>query len=245
MRPRTIKMSVSFMGMTTPIAEAKITSFARIAEVKDYVDRLCPKCLGKPAWKGGYVCGCGASFNHWSQLKEVIKGSTRELSKTRLTEKGEDVLAKMWRMPAEKFKEYGDATISEYGLTVKDSTSAKNLKKLLIAVRKVGQVVILTWAEEYEQRIALLTVSESARVVIREIMPLNLGSLEETLRVTLDVPESEITEAEMFVKTLPEATEDTLKVQDWRTTTIPEVVTAEKAKVQDLDVILATLPPAK
>jgi len=246
MRPRRIKMAVSVMGFVTPIAEASITSFAKLAEVKDYIDRVCPNCLGKPEWKGQYVCSCGSTFNHWSRLKECVRGTTREIKRLALRQKGEDILAKIYRMPLEKFRHFADATVSEYGLTVKDSTSGKNIKKLLIAVRKLGQVIILTWNDEYEQRIALLTISESDRIVIREIMPLNLGEIEETLRVSLtDVSEAEVTEAEQFIKTLPEATEETLKVQDWRTETIPQVVSTEKAKVQDLEQILATIPPAK
>jgi len=269
MRPRRIKMAVSVMGFTTPIAEASITSFAKLAEVKDYIDRVCPVCATIPKWEGRYVCqNCKenllkvaresnlplteseaedkATYTHWSKLRECVKGTTREIKRLALRQKGEDILAKIYRMPLEKFRHFADATVSEYGLTVKDSTSGKNIKKLLIAVRKLGQVIILTWNDEYEQRIALLTISESDRIVIREIMPLNLGEIEETLRVSLtDVSEAEVTEAEQFIKTLPEATEETLKVQDWRTETIPQVVSTEKAKVQDLEQILATIPPAK
>jgi len=227
------------MGFTTPIGEASITNYANMAETKDYLDRVCPECLAKPEWKGGYQCTCGFSAGHWSKLKEVLKGTTQELKRVVLRQKGEDIVAKIHRMSRESFREFGDATLQEYGVIVKDSTSARNIKKLLIAVQRLAQVIVLTWNEEYEQKVALLTVSESNRIIIREIMPLNLSQIEETVRVSLsEVTEQEINEAEQFVKALPEATEETLKVKDWRTETIHVAVTAEKAKVQDLEKIL-------
>ena len=240
MRPRTLKLVVEMGLGPISVAEAKITNFCKVAEVKDFVDRVCPICGKKPQWHpSSYTC-CGQSFSTWQALREVVKGTSQALVKAVLLKKGEPALARLWRMSRENFKQYADATLAEYGLTVKDSQSASNMRKLLIAVEKLSQVIILTWSEEYEQKIALLGVTESSRIVVREIVPLNMGQMEETLRATMDgVTEKEIQEAQQFVKTLPEATGETLTAHDWRAEVIPQIQTPETTKVQDLEAILA------
>jgi len=240
MRPRTLKLVVEMGLGPISVAEAKITNFCKVAEVKDFVDRVCPICGKKPQWHpSSYTC-CGQSFSTWQALREVVKGTSQALVKAVLLKKGEPALARLWRMSRENFKQYADATLAEYGLTVKDSQSASNMRKLLIAVEKLSQVIILTWNEEYEQKIALLGVTESSRIVVREIVPLNMGQMEETLRATMDgVTEKEIQEAQQFVKTLPEATGETLTAHDWRAEVIPQIQTPETTKVQDLEAILA------
>jgi len=243
MRPKTVKLVVSAMGLTLPLAEARITPFSRKTDVSDFLDRVCPKCLSKPTYKGEYLCQCGERFSHWSRLKEVIKGSQTAIVKAVLRKEGESVQASLYKIGKEKFREKADATINEYGILVKDQTSALNLRKLVIATEKLGYVIVLKWSEQYEQVIAVLTISQSGRILVREIMPANLGQIEETLQASMnEISEKEIEEAQILVKQLPDATEDTFKVEDWRTQTIPQVVTTETAKVQDLNQIIASLP---
>jgi hypothetical protein len=49
-------------------------------------------------------------------------------------------MAQAYIMTLEEFAKYVDATYQEYGVTVKDETSARNLRKLLIATKNLGKV---------------------------------------------------------------------------------------------------------
>jgi len=50
------------------------------------------------------------------------------------------VTARAYIMELKDFAKYVDATCNEYGIIVKDETSARNLRKLLIATRNLGKV---------------------------------------------------------------------------------------------------------
>lgn len=80
----------------------------------------------------------------------------------------------------------------------------------------------------------------SNRVILREIIPLNLLKAEETLRVDMEqVTEKDITEAQQLIKSLPKATEKLLTVSDYRTIGVETKV--ETPKVKELREILATV----
>jgi len=69
----------------------------------------------------------------------------------------------------------------------------------------------------------VLTLSLSNRIILRELIPLNLQDIKETMKVNIDeVTPQEVEEAEAFVKMLPPAKEELLNVEDYRTIGITE-----------------------
>ncbi len=232
--------------MEMPVASVRIQKFADM--LKPETDLLCPKCKEKPTWHGGYDCTCcpkcglpmerhvvngegdvnwkceadgwqtPAHYNHWSQLLRVSKATGDPIVKTKFTESGKEVVADAFIMDLKEFSNVSDATLNEYGVVVTDETSAKNLWKLLIATRNLGKVVFIRYLDTYEERIALLTTSISSRIILKELIPMNLAQFKETMRVNFsDVTEKDVAEAEAFVKMLPAATESLLNVSDYRT----------------------------
>lgn len=112
--------------------------------------------------------------------------------------------------------------------------------KLLVAIDRLAKVIILRFNDTYEERICLLCLSMSNRVILREIIPLNLLQAEETLRVDMAaITEKEIVEAQQLIKSLPEATEETFSVSDYRTIGVETRI--EAPKVRELKEILATV----
>jgi len=241
MRPRILKIAVRISGMEMPIASVKIEKFADVLEAE--TELLCPKCKQKPTWKGGYDCTCGEHYNHWSGLLRVIKATGEPVTKTKFTNEKEDVVADAFIMDMKQFSEIADATLTEYGVTVSDETSARNLKKLLIATRSLSKVVLIKYLDTYEERVAILTTSVSNRIILKEIIPLNLADIKETMRIDLSsITEQDLSEAEQFIKLLPQAKEDLLYVSDYRTKGIlaPKVT----PKVIELEAILSKVGKA-
>jgi len=241
MRPRILKIAVRISGMELPIASVKIEKFADVLEAE--TELLCPKCKQKPTWKGGYDCTCGEHYNHWSGLLRVIKATGEPVTKTKFTNEKEDVVADAFIMDMKQFSEIADATLTEYGVTVSDETSARNLKKLLIATRSLSKVVLIKYLDTYEERVAILTTSVSNRIILKEIIPLNLADIKETMRIDLSsITEQDLSEAEQFIKLLPQAKEDLLYVSDYRTKGIlaPKVT----PKVIELEAILSKVGKA-
>jgi hypothetical protein len=243
-RPRNINISmvvlINIMGITklqeVPIAKLKIVKL--VDQLKPKTELVCPKCGAVPRYSSGYECACGERYGHHSQLRKVVKATGEEVKPQRLIGEKEDVHAHLWKMKLEDFSKYTDATVSEYGVTVSDEMGVLNLKKLLIAAKLLNQVIILTFKDTYEERIALLTVTESRRVVLKEILPLNIADVRETLKVNFEgLTQREIEEAKAFVSTLPDATEEHLVVHDYRTVGVEER-TVISEKVEDLSTIL-------
>lgn len=221
MRPRTVNIVVSVSGMTMPLATVTIQKFADF--LMPETELLCPACNAKPTWNGGYDCACGKHYNHWSQLKRVVKATGQEITKQRFTDEKTPVMAQAYMMELLDFAKYVDATYNEYGVTVKDEASARNLKKLLIATKNLGKVVLVRFKDTYEERVAVLTLSLSNRIILRELIPLNLQDIKETIRIDLkEVTPQELEEAEAFVKMLPPAKEELLNVTDYRTIGVGE-----------------------
>jgi len=247
-----------------PIATLTIKKFADVLTAK--TELVCPRCGNKPKWEGGYTCICcpycgkpmetvvvdekgtvnykceehgwqdPSYYKHWSMLKRILPDGT-EVKKEKLITGGE-VEADAYIMPIDEFTKYTDATLTEYGVVVQDETSARNLKKLLIAIRNLGKVIFLRYNDTYEQRVCVLTTSISNRIILKELIPLNLADIRETMRVDLSqITEKDISEAEAFIKQLPPATEQLLYVSDYRTIGIeaPKV----SPKVLELEEILA------
>jgi len=242
MRPRILKIAVRISGMEMPIASVKIEKFADVIEPE--TELLCPKCKQKPKWNGGYDCPCGEHYNHWSQLSRTIKATGEPIIKTKFTNEKEDVVADAFIMDMKQFSEIADATLTEYGVVVSDETSARNLKKLLIATKNLSKVVFIKYLDTYEERVAILTTSVSSRIILKEIIPLNLADIKETMRIDLsNVTEQDLAEAEQFIKLLPQAKEDLLYISDYRTKGIgvPKVT----PKVVELEAILSKMTKEK
>jgi hypothetical protein len=218
-----------------PLATVVVQKFADM--MKPETDLVCRSCGEKPVWEGLYKCICGKTYGHWSQLKRVVKGTNEEIVQTKLVEGEGPVKADAYVMDLSEFAKYVDATSAEYGVVTKDQASAANLKKLLIAMRNLGKVILIRFNDTYEQRVAILTTSISNRIILKEIIPLNLAEIKETMRVSLEnVTPQEVNEAERFVKMLPPATEDLLSVNDYRTKGIGKKVSP---RVLELEQIIA------
>lgn len=227
MRPRKIKISIQLVGFTMPVGEIKVTKFADMR--KPDTDLVCPECNKKPAWWSEYKCTCGQTYNHWSRLKRILKATKEVITKTRLITKGEEVIAKASVMDLDEFSQYVDATAEEYGVVCKESTSALNIKKLLIATKLLRKVILLNFNDTYEQRVCVLTTSISERVILKELIPMNLVKLRETMKVNLtDITPKQLEEAKQFVNMLPHAEESMLNVDDYRTIGVTGEVVSEK-----------------
>lgn len=244
MRPRTLVLQVKVGGFPMKLGEISIVKFAKMKEPKTIL--VCPRCGQKPKWKGGYECTCcpycgkpmerhvvddkgtvqykcpehgwqdPTRYTHWSQLKRVTVDG-EEIVKEKVTDGKSPVIAELSTMPVEAFAEkHADAVQNEYGFIAKDETTAVNLKKLLIANRNLGMVIILRYTDTYgETRICLLTESMSKRLLLREIIPEDLAEIKETMRADLtNLTEKDIEEARNMIKMLPKATDETFKADD-------------------------------
>ena len=141
-RPRKLKINVTFGGLRMPIATVTIKNFAKLLKAK--TELVCPKCNGKPTWISGYTCTCCSKcgkpmeavvvdekgtinykcsecgwqepsyYKTWQSLKRILPDGT-ELTKERLIGEG-DVEADAYIMDLPEFSKYADATMSEYGV---------------------------------------------------------------------------------------------------------------------------------
>jgi len=236
MRRRTLKLVAKFGGFPLVLGEVLIQRYAQMRKPKTKL--LCPKCGAEPEWDAHYKCPeCGATYKSWSQLKRVVADTHEPIEKTKLAS-GQVSEATLYIMDKTLFAErYADATLGEYGVIPKDDNTAQNLKKLLIAIERLGKVVIIRFNDTFETRIALLSISMSGRVILKEIIPINLLKLSETLKVDADFSEKDVEEAIQLIKMLPEADEEVFKVSDYRTIGVKEE--EAEAKVQSLREILA------
>ena len=242
MRRRKLSLVATLGGFPMRLGEVGIEDFAKVREADTTL--VCPDCGAKPSWLGQYTCSCGKTYNHWSKLKRIVTATREVVEQVKLTVAGEPSQAIVFVMRAEEFsKRYADAILKEHGITAEDTTTAKNVQKLLIAVERLGMVVIVRFKDTYEERICLLSVNQSNRAVLREIIPMNLAKITETLRVDMDaVTEQDITEAQQLIKMLKQADEEVFIVHDHRTIGL-EAIPLESPKVQTLQEILAQVAP--
>jgi len=257
---------VRLSGFEMPVASVKIQKFADVLTPE--TELLCPRCKEKPRWEGGYTCTCCpkcgqpmeavvvdekdtvnykcaedgwqelSHYNHWSQLLRVDKATGEPIVQTKYTEADKDVVADAYIMDLKDFSSIADATLNEYGVTVTEEASARNLRKLLIATKNLGKVILIHYFDTYEERIAILTTSISNRIILKEIIPLNLADIKETMRIDLaGITEKDVAEAEQFVKQLPTAKESLLYVSDYRVKGIK--TKAVSPKVMELEAIIS------
>ena len=236
MRRRNLRLMAELHGFKMPLGEISIQKFADVRKADTVL--ICPKCGQKPAYSSGYDCTCGAHYSSWYGLKRIVTDTLQEVLKPKLTS-GETEPATVLVMPATEFAEkYADGTLDEHGVIAKDQNTAVNLRKMLVAVERLGKVVIIRFNDTNEQRIALLSLNMSNRVILKEIIPLNLAEISETLRVDVStVTEQDITEASALIGQLPLAKQEDLIVTDYRTIGLKEGP-VESPKVQSLREIL-------
>jgi hypothetical protein len=246
MKPRKLKLIAEVSGFPTAIAEVHIQNFASEAELKDWTDLVCPTCLEPTEYKGGgYECKkCNGSYSWWGKLLRVVKGTKTKVEMPRLLKEGEITVGKLYKMGREDFAKYCDATKAERGVIVSDQGSAHNLFKLLVATEKLDCVIITVYNDTTEQVVALLKVSASGRILLQEIIPANLVHMKDTLMLNRnEITEKDVTEAKAFVaQFIPEASEETLRVSDYRTAFLDEHVEQpekETAKVVQIKEIMA------
>lgn len=244
-KARRLVLQATVMGMTADICTIKIGGYAKQRELREWTKLVCGKCKEKPRYHNShYECSCGASYTSWQKLLRVRKDNGEPVEMPKLTKgNGEIEKARLFQMPFEKFKKFVDAIDPKEPdrfIIVEDETSRKNLFKMLVAHEELKVAIIIKYNDTYEQRIALLTTTVSGRIVLRYIIPQNLLTLAESQMLEKNqLTEKDIQEAKMFLKQLPEATEEDLCVEDYRKQALEVVGEAPKEKVEKLAVIIA------
>lgn len=241
MKPRKLRLVATVAGFQTAIAEVHIQNFASEPELKDWTELVCPTCMTPTKYHGAvYECEtCHSSYSWWGKLLRVIKGTKQKVEMPRLLKEKEEAVGKLYKMKREDFAKYIDATKSEKGVSQVDAGSSHNLFKLLVASERAGYVIIVRYNDTTEEIVALLKVSVSGRVILQEIVPVNLVQLKQTLMLnTGEISETDVTEAQAFVEQfLPTASEDNLKVNDYRTAWVDSHI-IEKPKEDEMRVVL-------
>jgi len=237
MRDRKLRITAQFGPMQMAVGDVKVVKFADVRQAD--TELVCPKCGEKPAWAGGYSCNCGERYPHWSRLKRILKATGQEILKVKFTEDKGIVQAAAYVLPRKDFAErYSDATLEEKGIVAQDPPTARNLRNLLIATQLLEKVIVVAYKDTYEERTCLLTVSSSNRVLLKEIIPMNLLELEETMRADVSqASPQEIEAAKKFVDMLPPPTEDIFICHDYRAVGL-EAVEKPSEKVVELEAIL-------
>ena len=226
MKSRKIVLRTTLMGYPVNIATIKVGSPATEAGLSDWTDLVCPEDKRKPKYMpSAYECECGFRASSWQKLTRVLKGTTKMLQIPKLAKgNGEVEVADMFRISMKDFIELGvadciDSKDAEHPVLCDDKESAKNLFKTLVAQESGQSIIILRWNDTTEQVIAMLSLTPSGRIVLRKLIPKNLvRGLEAGLRLDRTaITESDVEQAKMFLKQLPEATEQTFEVNDYRT----------------------------
>jgi hypothetical protein len=237
MRSRKLRITAYVNAMQIAIGDVKIVKFADVRQPE--TELVCPSCGARPSWTGGYQCTCGQKYNHWSRLKRILKATGQEILKVKFTEDKQAIEGQAFVLERKVFAErYSDAILEEKGIVAENPSTAKNVRNLLIASKMLDKVVVVAFKDTYEERTCLLTLSESNRVLLREIIPQNILELEETMRADVsNVSERDIEAAKKFVELLPPPTEDVFLCHDYRAV---GVGAAEKPseKVVELEAIL-------
>ena len=240
MRPRKLKLIANLSGFPMALGVVSVKNFAHVREAK--TDLVCRTCGKKPSYSSLYKCECGEEVKHWSGLNRIVSATHQIIEMVKLTQDGQPSEATVYVLDQKTYaSKYADATLTEYGMIASDATTAQNVRKLLVAVDRLGMVIVIRFNDTNEQRVCLLTVSASNRVVLREIIPTNLAEISETLAIDLSlITDADINESQQLVKMLKQADDAVFAVTDYRTIGLGEV-TAESPKVQSLKEILASV----
>jgi len=215
MRKRTVQIVAKAAGMQMPIATVVVQNFASQRSARTI--NVCPKCGKKPKHRSSsYRCPkCKITYPNYNALRRTYEDGVI-VKKPRLAPEKGPTEARLFIMDRAEFSQYTDALDDEFGITPNDANSYDNLRKLAIAVEELDKVIIIRLNDTYEQRITLLSVTMSGRVVFREIIPMNLVKISETMRIDRKITPTEIKEVKAFITQLPKATEKTMMVTDFR-----------------------------
>lgn len=224
------RKTLRLVGLKTPLGKIKIVKLAVLKKPETVL--LCPHCDQRPVYDGKYTCEyCGTEYGDWRELKRVVRGTEEVIVQEKLPKSD---VAQLYIMNEDMFSEYCDATKTDYGVIPLDELTALNLKKLLVASQKLGKVIILRFNDVYEERICVLTTSLSGRIILKELVPINLLKEVETMKIDMvDVSDDEIKEAEIFTKMLPKAKEETLEAKDYRTIGLKR----KKTKKEEIEIV--------
>lgn len=222
MKARRLVLQATVMGFSANIATIKIGNPAKEHELKDYTDLVCPQDKKKPQFEmSKYRCTCGFSTTTWQGLLRVLKGTTTPLEMPTLTKgNSEAEIARIYKMTLEAFAkiaDYVDPKDAERPVTAEDEASIVNLYKLIVAQAETNHIIILKWNDTKEQVIALLTTTQSGKIIVRKIIPPNLVVVGDSLMLDKSkMSDKDIEEAKQFLKQIPDATKDVLEVADYR-----------------------------
>jgi len=250
MQNRILLVQVQFAGMTMALGEFKITNFVKKYDYTKVTENVCPECNIKPETQKQYRCSkCGTEYSSWRKLKRVLKGTTDVVEQPRLVEEKEKAVATIYKMDALEFaKRYSDATKEDKGIVPVDTNSVQNLMNLVVAVSRFGQVIVLKWNETRQQNVALLGLSPSNRVILKEIVPRPLAQIQSSMVVDLEnVTEEQITLARQLIENIPEVTDEVMTITDYRTTgmDMDAIEDVQPEAVQSLQEVLIAMKAAQ
>lgn len=147
--------------------------------------------------------------------------------------------AYMYRLSQSEFERKLIATKAEKGVLPEDAATARNLKKMLVASLKLGQIAVLRWNDTYEEVVGTLSLNVDHTVILRELIPDNLLEVSDAvLKVDMkEVSDKEVAEATQLINMLPQADDSTFIVNDYRTLGL-ETHARKSLKVMELESIL-------
>jgi DNA-directed RNA polymerase subunit RPC12/RpoP len=247
MKPRKIEIFAKVGGFEISYGVFRIVPYAK--EMEPETERRCPKCNIKPAYTQPlYKCSqCGQEWHHWGGLTRYVQGTNVALIPKPLEpESDRPRRAVIVKMERTKFAEKeGDAGKETYGIMPEDPKAAQNLMNLVVAHDRLDKVIILTWNDTTEEIKALLTLSESNRILVQNIIPANLAEIRETAKVDLTkINENDLAQAKVFINAIPDATEDTFTAHDYRIEGL-EAVARKSENAVALEKILAAQKQAE
>jgi len=238
----------TLQGTQYPVGSFKIVSLAGKYDYTKATKLVCPKCSVDTEYLNPYHCPqCGENFSSWMKLKRVDKITGEELPKPRLLPEKTTAQAQVYHMSAEEFaQKYLDITADDKGIEPLDANSVLQLQLLLVLAERMQQVIVLRWNDTYQINVAVLTLSPSNRVVLKEIIPRPLVIPKPTFTVDPEsVSEQHLSLAKILMDNIPEVTDEVMTVDDFRThgvqTDYTEAEAEMKAEVKSLMQVLAQM----
>jgi len=163
MRHRQVRLVATVFGMQSAIGVVKIGSLATVRQADTIL--TCPSCGTKTREKGDkepsgslvehsqlYTCKCGFKASWWGALTRKVRATGQVVEKVRLLAEKEIPSAPLYKIPADRFRQRVSATLEENAVIPVDATSAKNLRKIIIATTVLGYVIVTHFNDTYEER---------------------------------------------------------------------------------------------
>lgn len=229
-----------------PLGQFKIVTYAGKYEYTKATKLVCPDCKQEPESVPQYHCPrCDIDYSSWAKLLRVDRQTGEPVDKPVLYDEKDPPKATIYKMPVDEFQnKYSDATADDKGVEPTDAMSAMNLQNLIVATERLAHVIVLKWKEKYQENVAILTLSPSNRVILKEVIPRPIAQLKSTMVVNMEaVTEQQITLAQTLIAQIPPITDEVMTIGDFRTygMSSEELTAEEPTPVQDLAAILAQL----